>query len=245
MWIVENIWLILFFLWGIPLTYYRSKFRKMVYQTDSWTINIKPVFMKELRGIFGNIYPDNKNYLKFRNFYRFYLIIYLVLFGAYFMFGKSTLDSGEKVKVGSTMPTFSLPDQYGEMFDISEVVGKKNLVIYFYPKDDSPGCTKQACSFRDQYEDFVDADAMVIGISSDDVESHKIFAEKHQLNFTLLSDEDGIARDLFGVPKSFFGLLEGRTTYVIDKNGKVIYIFNSQLQAEKHIPEALEALKSL
>jgi peroxiredoxin Q/BCP len=245
MWIIENIWLILFFVWGIPLTYYRSKFRKMVYQTDSWTINIKPVFMKELRAIFSNIYPDNKNYLKFRNFYRFYLIIYLVLFGSYFMFGRSGNESGEKIEVGSTIPTFSLPDQYGEIFDISEVLGTKNLVIYFYPKDDSPGCTKQACSFRDQYEDFVDLDAMVIGISSDDMESHKAFAEKHQLNFTLLSDEDGAVRDLFGVPKSFLGLLEGRTTYIIDKNGKVVYIFNSQLQAEKHITEALQALQAL
>jgi peroxiredoxin Q/BCP len=245
MWIIENIWLILFFVWGIPLTYYRSKFRKMVYQTDSWTINIKPVFMKELRAIFGNIYPDNKNYLKFRNFYRFYLIIYLVLFGSYFMFGRSGNESGEKIEVGSALPTFSLPDQYGEMFDISAVLGRKNLVIYFYPKDDSPGCTKQACSFRDQYEDFMDADAMVIGISSDDIESHKAFAEKHQLNFTLLSDENGAVRDLFGVPKSFLGLLEGRTTYIIDKNGKVVYIFNSQLQAEKHITEALQALQAL
>jgi len=245
MWIVENIWLILFVVWGIPLTYYRSKFRKMVYQTDSWTINIKPVFMKELRALFGNIYPDNKKYLKFRNFYRFYLIIYLVLFGAYFTFGKNADKSGEKIEVGSTIPIFSLPDQHGEMFDISTVIGKKNLVIYFYPKDDSPGCTKEACSFRDQYEDFVDVDAMVIGISSDDIESHKAFAQKYDLNFTLLSDEDGAVRDLFGVPKSFFGLLDGRTTYIVDKTGKVVYIFNSQLQAEKHITEALDALQAL
>ncbi|MCB2208383.1 MAG: peroxiredoxin [Bacteroidetes bacterium] len=161
------------------------------------------------------------------------------------MFGQSSKESGEKIKVGSTIPLFSLPDQHGEMFDISTVLGKKNLVIYFYPKDDSPGCTKQACSFRDQYEDFVDLDAMVIGISSDDMKSHKAFAEKHQLNFTLLSDEDGAVRDLFGVPKIFLGLIEGRTTYVVDKEGKVVYIFNSQLQAEKHITEALQALKEL
>jgi peroxiredoxin Q/BCP len=217
----------------------------MVYQTDSWIINIKPVFIKELRALFGNTFPENRKYLKFRNFYRFYLFIYLVLFGAYFMFGQNSQDLGEKIKIGSTIPVFSLPDQHGEMFDISTVLGKKNLVIYFYPKDDSPGCTKQACSFRDQYEDFVDLDAMVIGISSDDMESHKAFAEKHQLNFTLLSDEDGAVRDLFGVPKSFLGLIEGRTTYVVNKDGKVVYIFNSQLQAEKHITEALQALKEL
>jgi len=201
--------------------------------------------MKELRAIFGNMYPDNRNYLKFRNFYRFYLIIYLLLFGTYFMYGKNADKSGEKIEVGSTIPVFSLPDQDGEMFDISTVLGKKNLVIYFYPKDDSPGCTKQACSFRDQYEDFVDADAEVIGISSDDIESHKAFAKKHDLNFTLLSDVDGEVREMFGVPTSFLGLIEGRTTYVVDKEGKVVYIFNSQFKAEKHITEALNALKAL
>jgi peroxiredoxin Q/BCP len=75
----ENIWLILFIAWGFPLTYYRGKFRKIVYQNDSWTINIKPVFMKEIKGLIGNLYPDNPNYLKQRSFYRFYLLIYLVL----------------------------------------------------------------------------------------------------------------------------------------------------------------------
>ena len=245
MWIIDNIWLVLFVLWGIPLTYYRSKFRKMVYQTDSWTINIKPVFTKELRALFGNIYPDNKPYLKFRNFYRFYLIIYLILFGSYMIIGKNADQPEAPVKVGSTIPAFSLPDQYGDLFDISTVIKKHNLVIYFYPKDDSPGCTKQACSFRDQYESFVDADAMVIGISSDDIESHKAFAMKHDLNFTLLSDENGKVRKMFSVPTSFLGLIEGRTTYVVNKEGKVVHIFNSQLQAEKHITEALQALQAI
>ena len=80
----KHIWLILFIVWGLPLTYYRSKFRKIVYQTDSWLINIKPLFLKEIRALIGTIYPDNKKYLKFRNFYRFYLLIYLVLFVIYF-----------------------------------------------------------------------------------------------------------------------------------------------------------------
>ena len=83
-----NIWLILFLIWGLPLTYYRSRFRKKVYQTDSWTINIKPVFTKELKALFGNMYPDDISYLKLRNFYRFYLIIYMVLFAVYFNFKK-------------------------------------------------------------------------------------------------------------------------------------------------------------
>ena len=76
----KHIWLILFIVWGIPLTYYRSKFRKIVYQTDSWLINIKPLFFKEIKALTGTLYPDNKKYIKFRNFYRFYLLIYLVLF---------------------------------------------------------------------------------------------------------------------------------------------------------------------
>jgi hypothetical protein len=86
--IKQNIWFILFVAWGLPLSYYRSKFRKMVYQTDSWTINIKPVFLKEIKGLFGNLFPDNREYKKFRNFYLFYLGVYLVLFIAYLVFGK-------------------------------------------------------------------------------------------------------------------------------------------------------------
>ena len=134
--IIENIWLILFFAWGLPLTFYRSKFRKIVYQTDSWTINIKPYFWKELKALFGNIYPNDKNYLKMRNFYRFYLIIYLLLFTSYLTFSQK--NQMNEIKIGSTIPSFTLPDQNGNLFDINAVLGKKNLVIYFYPKDDSP-----------------------------------------------------------------------------------------------------------
>jgi hypothetical protein len=86
MFLKKNIWLILFIVWGLPLTFYRSKFRKIVYETDSWTINIKPYFMKELKALFGNIYPDNTNYIKLRNFYRFYLLIYILLFISYQFF---------------------------------------------------------------------------------------------------------------------------------------------------------------
>jgi len=243
MFILENIWLILFFAWGLPLTFYRSKFRKMVYQTDSWTINIKPYFGKELKALFGNLYPDNKDYLKLRNFYRFYLIIYLLLFTAYLTFNKD--NNMNEIKVGSTIPAFTLSDQNGNLFDINSVLGKKNLVIYFYPKDDSPGCTAQACSFRDQFEVFSEADAVIIGISGQSVKSHKEFAEKHRLSFTLLSDEGNKIRKQFGVPTNLLGLLPGRVTYVADKSGKVIYTFNSQLQTEKHVDEALRILKGL
>ena len=150
-----------------------------------------------------------------------------------------------EIKVGSTIPAFTLPDQNGNLFDINSVLGKKNLVIYFYPKDDSPGCTAQACSFRDHFEVFSEADAVIIGISSQSVKSHKAFAEKYRLSFTLLSDEGNKIRKLFGVPTNLLGLLPGRVTYVADKTGKVIYTFNSQLQTEKHVDEALRILKEL
>ncbi len=243
MFILENIWLILFFAWGLPLTYYRSKFRKIVYQTDGWTINIKPYFARELKALFGNTYPDNANYLKLRNFYRFYLLVYLLLFTAYLMFNKDK--HMNEIKTGSTIPAFTLPDQNGNPFNIYSLIGKKNMVIYFYPKDDSPGCTAQACSFRDQFEVFTEADAVIIGISGQSVKSHKEFAEKHRLTFTLLSDTGNKVRSQFGVPTNLFGLLPGRVTYVVDKSGKVIYTFNSQLQTEKHVAEALRILKDL
>ena len=149
------------------------------------------------------------------------------------------------VTVGSHVPTFVLPDQNGNPFDISTVIGKKNLVIYFYPKDDTPGCIKEGCKFRDEYEAFKEADAEVIGISSDDAESHRKFAEKYRLPYTLLCDTEGRVRKLFDVPSTLFGLIPGRVTYVVDKRGIVIHIFDSQSQAERHIDEALKALKGL
>jgi len=151
----------------------------------------------------------------------------------------------QQIQKGSSIPIFVLPDQNGKLFDIKSVLGKKNLVIYFYPKDDSPGCTKQACTFRDQFEVFREADAEIIGISSDDVESHKKFADKYRLTYTLLSDKDGTVRKLFDVPSDLFGLLPGRVTYVVNKEGIVIHTFDAQMQTEKHIEEALNALKRI
>jgi len=240
MFFLENIWLILFFTWGLPLTFYRSKFRKIVYQTDNWTINIKPYFWKELKALLGNMYPESQNYLKMRNFYRFYLIIYMLLFTSYLTLSKK--NQMNEIKIGSSIPPFTLPDQNGDLFNINSVIGKKNLVVYFYPKDDSPGCTAQACSFQDQFEVFKQADAIIIGISGQSVESHKEFALKHNLTFTLLSDEGNKIRKQFVVPTNLLGLLPGRVTYVADKTGKVIYIFNSQTEATKHVDEALRIL---
>lgn len=151
----------------------------------------------------------------------------------------------EKVIVGSSVPSFELNDQFGNLFQLDQVLGKKNLVIYFYPKDDTPGCTEEACSFRDQFEVFEEADAMIIGISGQSVESHLKFAKKYDLNFTLLSDEGNAVRKLFGVPTSMFGTIPGRVTYIVDKEGKVVFVFDSLKQAKKHVTEALRILKEM
>jgi len=154
-------------------------------------------------------------------------------------------DKVTRIDKGSKVPVFALMDQNGKMFDLQQVIGRKNLVIYFYPKDDSPGCTKEACYFRDQFEVFDKADALIIGISGQSVESHRKFAEKYGLSFTLLSDTGNKIRKLFGVPTSFFGVLPGRVTYVVDKTGTVVYVFDSQSQATRHVDEALRTLKEL
>ena len=150
----------------------------------------------------------------------------------------------KELKVGDTIPHFTAKDTNGNDFDSATVVGHKPLVIYFYPKDNTPGCTAQACSFRDQYEDFKDLGAEVIGISSDNVASHQQFAKRYKLPFILLTDPDKKIRKLFGVPSGMFGLLPGRVTYVTDRNGVIQMIFDSMI-ATKHIPKALAALRKL
>ncbi|MGO4818148.1 peroxiredoxin [Flavobacterium sp. W22_SRS_FP1] len=150
-----------------------------------------------------------------------------------------------ELKVGDKIPNFVAKDTEGNDFDIKELLGKKPLVIYFYPKDSSPGCTAQACSFRDQYEDFKDLGAEVIGISGDSVDSHKKFAKQYKLPFILLSDNYKKIRKLFGVSSSMFGMLPGRVTYVADKNGEIKMIFDSSMMATKHITKALQAIKDL
>lgn len=146
------------------------------------------------------------------------------------------------ISIGDTIPEFKLTDQNGNEFDSASVKGKQNLVIYFYPKNFTPGCTKEACSFRDSYEDFKSLGATVIGVSSDSKKSHERFAKKYNLPFVLLSDENGKVKRKFGVKNNLLGLLPGRETYVVDKNGIVIYVFNS-INAERHIKKALEALQ--
>jgi peroxiredoxin Q/BCP len=148
------------------------------------------------------------------------------------------------VKVGDKAPEFTLPSQMGDNVTLSEFIGKKNIVLYFYPKDESPGCTKEACSFRDSYEELTSLGAEVLGVSGQSVESHKSFATHYGLPFILLSDEDNKVRKLYGVP-STMGIIPGRVTYIIDKKGVVRSIFSSQTQATKHVQEATDTLKHL
>jgi thioredoxin-dependent peroxiredoxin len=149
-----------------------------------------------------------------------------------------------KVDVGSKVPDFALPSQSEEMVSLEDFLGKKPVILFFYPKDDTPGCTKEVCTFRDEYEGFRKLDAEIIGVSSDSVESHRSFAARHDLPFTLLSDEGGKVRKLYGASNTF-GLFPGRVTYVIDEEGVVRHIFSSQLGVERHVEEALEALRSI
>ena len=148
------------------------------------------------------------------------------------------------LKVGDRIPDFSAIDANGTLFDSNMVVGKKPVVIYFYPKDDTLVCIQQACAFRDQYEDFKALGAEVIGISSDTLKSHQNFASRYKLPFILLSDGDKKLRKLFGVQNDLLGLVPGRVTYVADKDGIVQLIFNS-MSGKIHIEKSLEILRRL
>ena len=149
-----------------------------------------------------------------------------------------------KAKIGSVAPDFTLPSQSGAMVSLKDFLGKSPMILFFYPKDNTLGCTKEVCAFRDDHEQFEKLDAEVIGISSDSVESHRNIVEKHNLPFTLLSDEGGKVRRLYDVPNTF-GLFPGRVTYVIDQEGIVRHVFSSQLDVERHVREALDALHSI
>jgi peroxiredoxin Q/BCP len=148
------------------------------------------------------------------------------------------------IKPGDEAPDFALPDGTGRTVRLSDYRGRKAVVLYFYPKDDTPGCTKEACSFRDQYEEFKDAGAEVIGVSSDSEEAHAKFASKYKLPFVLIADRGGKVRKEYGVPATL-GLLPGRVTFVIDAEGIVRHVFNSQFQATRHVAEAAQALRAL
>jgi len=148
------------------------------------------------------------------------------------------------IQVGDKAPDFTLPSQAGEQVRLSDRLGERVVVLYFYPKDETPGCTKEACAFRDSYEVFGEAGAEVIGVSSDSVDKHAAFAGHHSLPFTLLSDEGGQVRKSYGVP-STLGVLPGRVTYVIDRSGTVRHIFNSMTNIGRHVGDALDVVKKL
>jgi len=147
------------------------------------------------------------------------------------------------LKIGDKLPDFSAKDTNGTIFNSQDYRGKQPLVIYFYPKDNTPGCTTQACGFRDNYQEFKDLGAEVIGISSDSVQSHLKFKSKFNLPFILLSDHDKKLRRIFGVQNNLF-VIPGRETFVIDKNGSVALMFNS-MSATIHIEKALQTVKKL
>jgi peroxiredoxin Q/BCP len=150
----------------------------------------------------------------------------------------------QKIDIDSKAPEFSLPDQNGRRVNLNDFLGKANLVVYFYPKDESYGCTKEACSFRDSYEVFKEAGAEVIWSSSDNISSHQAFAANHKLPFILLSDKKNILAEKYGVGKSL-GVLPGRVTFVINKQGTIRMIFSSQINFQKHVDEAIMALKEM
>jgi peroxiredoxin Q/BCP len=145
---------------------------------------------------------------------------------------------------GDKIPDLTLPGPSGKMVRLLDLAADKTLVVYFYPKDETAGCTAEACSFRDSYEDFKTAGAEVIGISSDSTESHEKFATHHRLPFILLSDPGAKARAAFGVPKTL-GLIAGRVTFVVEKGGTIRLAFESQIRIGKHIEDALATVRKL
>lgn len=147
-----------------------------------------------------------------------------------------------KLQKGGKLPHFILNDENHQPVNISSIKGRF-LVLYFYPKDDTPGCVKEACSFRDAFADLTDAGAVVYGVSSDTPDSHALFKTKYRLPFSLLSDTGGELRKLLGVPGDLFGLLPGRVTYIFNPNGQLVDIFKSQLSPEKHVEEALKVIQ--
>ncbi len=151
---------------------------------------------------------------------------------------------GNALDVGDLAPDFTLPTQDGSEVSLASLVARGPLVLFFYPKDETAGCTAEVCSFRDAHETFVEAGAVVVGISSDDVDSHQRFASRHRLPYTLLADRGGKVRAAFGVKKTL-GLLPGRVTYVIDRDRRVRHVHDAQILATSHVGEALAVVQRL
>ncbi len=148
------------------------------------------------------------------------------------------------INTGDKLPLFQLPDHTGKLFDISSLLGKQNIVLFFYPKDGSPGCTAEACTFRDAYEEFLKANCEVIGISGDGIRTHVIFKDKHKLPFILLSDRHNELQSQFGI-KKLLGILPARVTFLVDKQGIVRHVFSSQFLVKRHVKSVLKALNEM
>ena len=148
------------------------------------------------------------------------------------------------IRPGDKAPDFTLPSQSGEQVRLYDRLGERVVVLYFYPRDDTRGCTAEACAFRDSFEAFTDAGAEVIGVSSDSVARHEAFAGRHELPFTLLSDQGGRVRKSYGVP-AVVGLIPGRVTYVIDRQGTVRHSFSSMTNIGQHVSDALKVVRRL
>ena len=148
------------------------------------------------------------------------------------------------VLIGDNAPDFNLIDQNGDEFYLKNIIGKERVIIFFYPKDETPGCVAEACSFRDNFEEFANLNCMVIGIRRDSVSSHAKFAKHYNLPYILLSDPNKEVANLYGVESSLLGLLPGRKTYVIDEKGIVTHIFDYQFKAKQHVADALKALSN-
>lgn len=147
-------------------------------------------------------------------------------------------------QAGERAPDFTLTDQDGTPVSLADFRGRQAVVVYFYPKDDTPLCTREACAFRDANEHFLAAGAAVLGVSRDGTAAHAGFAGKHRLNFRLLTDTDGAVREAYGVGK-FLGLLDGRVTFVIDREGVIRHVFKGNFTAQRHVDEALASTRSL
>jgi len=145
---------------------------------------------------------------------------------------------------GEPAPSFTLEDASGRSWSLEALRASGPVVVFFYPRDESPICTREVCSFRDAHEDFVGAGATVVGISSDGRRAHEAFARKQRLNYVLLSDPGGKVRSAFGIPKTL-GMVDGRATFVIDQAGIVRMAYAAQLVAEGHTTRALETVRAL
>ena len=148
------------------------------------------------------------------------------------------------LSIGDRAPAFTLKTQSGEDWQLETALENGPVVLFFYPKDETKICTAEACSFRDRHEVFTESGAQIVGISSDSVESHRRFASRHTLPYTLLSDPGGKVRGQFGVKKTL-GLFDGRVTFVIDRDRTIAHVFSSALHAERHVQEALRTIQRM